>query len=61
MAVTSATRKATVYSGSEKTEAPLALVGGKLEAKGNFKIAAGTKVLVETSVKASRRFRSGSR
>ena len=50
MTVASATGKATVYNGKEKTEAALALVGGKLEAKGSFKIATGTKVLVEAAL-----------
>ena len=30
--------------------APLALVGDKLEAKGDFKVAPGTKVLAEVSL-----------
>ena len=38
MKLTSATGKVTVFNGSEKTEAPLALVGDKLEAKGSFKV-----------------------
>lgn len=48
--LTSATGKVTVYSGADMKEAPLALAGDKLEAKGPFKIAAGTKVLAEVSV-----------
>ena len=36
--------------GNDKTEAPLALVGDKLEAKGSFKVAPGTKVLVEVAL-----------
>lgn len=50
MKVSSAIGKITVYNGSEKTEAALALVGDKLEAKGNFKIGAGTKVLADVSL-----------
>lgn len=50
MKLTSATGKVTVFAGSDKTEAPLALVGGKLEAKGSFKVGAGVKVLAEVSV-----------
>ncbi len=50
MKLTSGTGKVTVFNGAEKTEAPLALVGDKLEAKGAFKVAAGTKVLAEVSL-----------
>jgi hypothetical protein len=50
MKLTGASGKVTVFNGSEKTEAPLALAGDKLEAKGSFKIAAGTKVLAEVSL-----------
>lgn len=50
MKLTSATGKVTVFNGNEKTEAPLALVGEKLEAKGSFKVAAGAKVLAEVSL-----------
>lgn len=35
--------KVTLLNGSEKTEVELALAGGKLEAKGAFNIAKGTK------------------
>jgi hypothetical protein len=35
--------KVTLLNGSEKSEAVLALAGDKLEAKGSFKVAAGTK------------------
>jgi uncharacterized Zn-binding protein involved in type VI secretion len=48
--LTSASGKVTVFNGSDSKEAPLALVGDKLEAKGPFKIGAGTKVLAEVSV-----------
>jgi hypothetical protein len=48
--LTSASGKVTVFNGSEKTEAPLALAGDKLEAKGSFKVAAGTRVLAEVSL-----------
>ena len=47
MKLTSATGKVTVFNGNDKTEAPLALVGDKLEAKGSFKLGAGTKVLAD--------------
>ena len=47
MKLTSATGKVTVFNGNDKTEAPLALIGDKLEAKGSFKVGAGTKVLAE--------------
>lgn len=50
MKVTSATGKVTVFNGNEKTEASLALAGDKLEAKGSFKVGAGTKVLAEVSL-----------
>jgi hypothetical protein len=50
MKLTSASGKVTVYNGSEKAEAPLALAGDKLEAKGSFKVVAGTKVLAEASL-----------
>ena len=48
--LTSGSGKLTVFNGNEKSEAPLALVGDKLEAKGSFKFAAGTKVLAEVSL-----------
>ena len=47
MKLTSATGKVTVFNGNDKTEAPLALVGDKLEARGSFKLGAGTKVLAD--------------
>ena len=50
MKLTSATGKVTVFNGKDKTEAPLALVGDKLEAKGSFKVAAGAKALAEVSL-----------
>ena len=50
MKLTSASGKVTVFNGAESKEAPLALVGDKLEAKGPFKVAPGTKVLAEVSV-----------
>ncbi|MGY4829144.1 hypothetical protein ACVNIS_11245 [Sphaerotilaceae bacterium SBD11-9] len=50
MKLTSGTGKVTVFNGNDKTEAPLALVGDKLEAKGSFKVAAGTKVLAEVAL-----------
>jgi hypothetical protein len=50
MKLTSGSGKVTVFNGNDKTEAPLALVGDKLEAKGSFKVGAGTKVLTEVSL-----------
>lgn len=50
MKLTSASGKVTVFNGNDKTEAPLALVGDKLEAKGSFKLGAGTKVLADVAV-----------
>ena len=50
MKLSSATGKVTVFNGADKAEAPLALVGDKLEAKGSFKVAPGAKVLAEVSV-----------
>lgn len=50
MKLTSATGKVTIFNGNEKTEAPLALAGDKLEAKGSFKVGAGTKVLAEVAL-----------
>ena len=50
MKLTSATGKVTVFNSNDKTEAPLALAGDKLEAKGSFKVTAGTKVLAEVSL-----------
>lgn len=50
MKLTSASGKVTVFNGNDKAEAPLALAGDKLEAKGSFKVAAGAKVLAEVSL-----------
>ncbi len=50
MKLSSASGKVTVFNGSEKTEAPLALAGDKLEAKGSFKLVPGTKVLAEVAL-----------
>ena len=50
MKLNSGSGKVTVFNGNDKTEAPLALVGDKLEAKGSFKVGAGTKVLAEVSL-----------
>ena len=50
MKLSSASGKVTVFNGNDKTEAPLALVGDKLEAKGSFKLGAGTKVLADLIV-----------
>ena len=40
-----ASAKLTLLAGAEKTEVELKPAGDKLEAKGNFKVAAGTKVV----------------
>lgn len=50
MKLTSATGKVTVFNGNDKVEAPLALVGDKLEAKGSFQVPAGAKVLAEVAL-----------
>lgn len=50
MKLTSGSGKVTVFNGNEKTEAQLALVGEKLEAKGSFKVGTGAKVLAEVSL-----------
>jgi len=50
MKLTSGTGKVTVFNGTDKTEAPLMLVGDKLEAKGSFKVAPGAKVLAEVAL-----------
>jgi uncharacterized Zn-binding protein involved in type VI secretion len=50
MKLTAASGKVTVFNGNDKSEAPLALVGDKLEAKGSFKAAPGAKVLAEVSI-----------
>jgi hypothetical protein len=50
MKLTSATGKVTVFNGNDKAEAPLALAGDKLEAKGSFKVGAGTKVLADVAL-----------
>ena len=43
MKLDGATAKVTLLNGTEKSEANLVLVGDKLEAKGAFKVAKGTK------------------
>ncbi len=52
MKLTSATDKVTVFNGNDKAEAPLALAlaGDKLEAKGSFKVGAGTKILADVAL-----------
>ena len=45
MSVAKASAKLTLLSGSEKQEVVLAPAGDKLEAKGTFKVLAGTKVV----------------
>ena len=46
----SASGKVTVFNGNAKVEAPLELVGDKLEAKGTFQTMPGAKLLAEVSV-----------
>ena len=48
--VQGASAKLTLLNGSEKSEIQLAPAGDKLEAKGSFKLAAGTKVLAEVAL-----------
>jgi hypothetical protein len=50
MKLSSASGKVTVFNGADKTEAPLVLVGDKLEAKGSFKVGVGAKALAEVSL-----------
>ena len=50
MKLTSGSGKVTVFNGKDKTEAPLVLVGDRLEAQGSFKVGAGTKVLAEVAL-----------
>ena len=50
MKLSSASGKVTVFNGSEKSEALLVLAGDKLEARGSFKLAPGTKVLAEVAL-----------
>lgn len=50
MTLASGSGKVTVFNGNDKAEAPLVLVGDKLEAKGSFKVAPGTKVLAEVAL-----------
>ncbi len=46
----SASGKVTVFNGNAKAEAPLMLVGDKLEAKGTFQTVPGAKLLAEVSI-----------
>lgn len=50
MKLISATGKVIVFNGNDKTEVPLAIVGDRLEAKGIFKVVAGTKVLTDVAI-----------
>src|SRR3990167_8960532 len=50
MKLSSGSGKVTVFNGNDKVEAPLALVGDRLEAKGSFKVGSGAKVLVEVTL-----------
>lgn len=45
-----ASAKVTLLNGTEKQEATLSPAGDKLEAKGSFRIAAGTKALAQVTV-----------
>ena len=48
--VSKATAKITLLAGADKQEIELKPSGNKLEAKGNFKITAGTKIVAQVSV-----------
>ena len=48
--VSKATAKLTLLAGAEKQEIELKPVDGKLEAKGSFKVAAGSKVVATVTV-----------
>ena len=51
LALDGASAKLTLLNGSEKTEATLSLAGeGKLQAKGSFRVAPGTKVVALVTV-----------
>ena len=50
MKITSASGKVTVFNGKDKVELPLVLVVDRLEAKGGFTVAAGTRVLTEVAL-----------
>ena len=48
--VSNATAKLTLLAGAEKQEIELKPVDGKLEAKGGFKVAAGTKAVATVTI-----------
>ncbi|WP_422842710.1 hypothetical protein [Acidovorax sp. M2(2025)] len=48
--VSKASAKVTLLNGSEKQEATLAPAGDRLEAKGSFRVAPGTKALAQVTV-----------
>jgi hypothetical protein len=48
--VSKASAKITLLNGTEKQEATLAPAGDRLEAKGSFRVAAGTKALAQVTV-----------
>ncbi|MDH4428713.1 MAG: hypothetical protein QE495_19885 [Acidovorax sp.] len=48
--VSKASAKVTLLSGTEKQEAALTPAGDRLEAKGSFRVAAGTKALAQVTV-----------
>ena len=50
--ISKATAKLTLLTGAEKQEIELKPVAGKLEAKGSFKVAAGSKVVAAVTVGA---------
>ena len=50
--VSKASAKITLLNGTEKQEATLASAGDRLEAKGSFPVAAGTKALAQVTVGA---------
>ena len=47
--VSKASAKITLLNGTEKQEATLAPAGDRLEAKGSFRVAAGTKALAQVT------------
>jgi hypothetical protein len=49
-----ATAKLTLLNGSDKSEATLAPAGDRLQAKGSFKVATGTKVVALVSLKGKK-------
>jgi len=48
--ISKASAKVTLLSGTEKQEVELKVVGDKFEAKGSFKVSAGTKAMVQVTL-----------